>query len=91
MIGFLSAIGLGFLINDLFLFPLLLLFLIIKVYSSYKNKQKHGNKYPYIITITAAILIFPSLWFPVGGYVIVGIIFFVAVWDLILIKNGKRN
>lgn len=89
MIGFVSAIGLGFLINDFVLFPLLALFLGLKIYSSYKNKQRHKNKYPFMITLISAFILFPSLWIPVAGYIVVGVILIAAIWDVILIKKTK--
>jgi len=91
LIGFLTAIGLGFLINDFILFPLLALFLGIKLYSSYKNKLKHKNNIPFILSIIGAIMIFPSLFISIVlGYVIVGVLLFSAIWDVYLLWRLKK-
>lgn len=90
ILAFLTGIGLGFLINDFILFPLLFIFLGFMFYSLYVNKKKHKNTIPIIIGIISTIIlsigIFYTLiiWFGVVG------LFIATIWDYFLIRKSKK-
>jgi len=73
ILAFLSAIGLGFLINDAILLPLLAVFLILTGYGLVVSKKRHGRKEPLIVFGVSAALIVITMWFSRIG-VIVGLI-----------------
>jgi len=58
----LTAIGLGFLINDLVLLPLVLVFLIITLWGLYQGWKRHGVRPPVFLGIGAAVLLIPSFF-----------------------------
>ncbi len=58
----LTAIGLGFLINDLILLPLVLAFLLITLWGLYTVWQRHGVRLPFFLGIFAAVLLIPSFF-----------------------------
>ena len=87
--AFLSGIGLGFLINDFILLPILFIALGFMFYSLHINKKKHLNTKPIIIgilsTIVLGIGIFLSqiIWFGVIG------LFIATIWDYFLLRRKK--
>jgi len=88
VLAFLGVIGLGFVINDFILFPLLAVFLGISIYGSFSNKKKHNNKYPLILTILGAVLLIPAIFFNViAAYAIIAILLVSSIWDIVLVKN----
>jgi len=58
----LTAIGLGFLINDLILLPLVLVFLLITLWGLYTGWKRHGVRPPFILGIFAAVFLIPSFF-----------------------------
>ena len=58
----LTAIGLGFLINDLLLLPLVLVFLLITLWGLYTGWKRHGVRPPFFLGTFAAVLLIPSFF-----------------------------
>ncbi len=58
----LTAIGLGFIINDLILLPLVLVFLLITLWGLHTGWKQHGLKVPFFLGIFAAVLLIPSFF-----------------------------
>ena len=58
----LTAIGLGFLINDLILLPLVLVFLVIMLWGLYTGWKRHGVRPPFVLGIFAAALLIPPFF-----------------------------
>ncbi len=58
----LTAIGLGFLINDLILLPLVLVFLLITLWGLYAGWKRHGVRPPFFLGIFAAVFFIPSFF-----------------------------
>ena len=91
LLAFLTGIGLGFLINDFILFPILFIFLGFMFYSLNLNKKKHKNTNPLIIGIVSTIILLIGifyqliLWFGVFG------LFIATIWDYVLIKKGREK
>ena len=58
----LTTIGLGFLINDLILLPLVLIFLLITLWGLYTGWSRHGVRPPFFLGIFAAVSLIPSFF-----------------------------
>jgi len=86
----LTGIGLGFLINDLILFPILFVSLGLMFYSLHYNKKKHLSTTPIYVAIlstiflSVGIFITPIIWLGIIG------LFTASIWDYKLIKNCKE-
>ena len=70
LLAFLSAIGLGFLIHDVVLLPLLAGFLILTGYGLAVSKKRHGRKEPLIVFGVSAAVIVTAMWFSTVGVII---------------------
>ena len=70
LLAFLVSIGLGFLINDLILLPLLFFFLFLTGYGLAASKKRHGSKEPLMLFGTSAALIVITVWFSAIGVII---------------------
>lgn len=85
LLGFVSSIGLGFIINDLILFPLLALFLGISIYSRNLHKKQHKNNYPFLITVVSSILLVPAIFInQYLAYIMIAGLIFASIWDIAL-------
>lgn len=85
LLAFLSSIGVGFLINDKILIPLLVVFLGISVWGVYKSSKFHGRKGSLILVIASAVVVFAAIWFS-KTLVYIGLVGLIAasVWDIYL-------
>lgn len=85
-----TGIGLGFIINDLILFPILFIALGFMFHSLYYNKKKHLSTIPIYIGILSTLLLLigifvtPIIWIGIIG------LFIASIWDYKLIKNCKN-
>lgn len=70
LLAFLAAIGLGFMISDLVLLPLLAGFLILTGYGLMASKNRHGRKEPLMIFGISAGVIVITMWFSTIGVII---------------------
>jgi mercuric ion transport protein len=91
IIGFLSAIGVGFLVHDAILIPLLISFLGLNLWSIYRSTKQHGQKLIFSIATVSAILILSGIWFS-GVAVGIGIIglFISSGFNVYFSKNAIR-
>ena len=88
LLAFLSAIGLGFVINDFILFPLLGVFLTISIYASFIHKKQHKNKSPFAITLASSILLIPAIFInKYFAYLVIAALVFASIWDIILMRR----
>ena len=62
VLGALSAVGLGFLINDAILIPLLTLFLAATIWGVHRDRIRHGRTGPVTLSVLAAVLAVAGLW-----------------------------
>lgn len=86
----LSAVGLGFLIHDAILIPLLAIFLGITIWSLARDRVRHGRPGPERTAWGAALLVVGGLW--VGGVVVaIGLSALVAasIWNGVLVKRRR--
>lgn len=89
LLAFLTGAGLGFLINDFILFPLLFISLGFMFYSITCNKKQHLSTKPLYVsivgttTILVGIFVKPIIW--------LGIIclFVATIWDFLLVIKCK--
>jgi mercuric ion transport protein len=92
LLAFLSSMGLGFIINDAILLPLLVLFLAVSIMGLYYSYKGHGYRRPLILGGASSlfILIFVYGWFlkPLVYLGLAGLIA-ASVWNIVL-KRHKR-
>lgn len=89
VLAFLSGIGLGFLINDFILFPILFIALGFMFYAMHYNKKHHLSMNPiYLAILSTAILIIGIF---LGNIIWLGIIGLIisTIWDYSLIRRCK--
>jgi mercuric ion transport protein len=90
LLAFLSAMGVGFLISDALLLPLLILFLAISMAGLYYSFKTHKNRWPVILGGISSLLIlfFIYGWFlkPLVYLGLVGLVG-TSVWNLVLKKR----
>lgn len=72
LISILSAIGLGFIVNDAILIPLLIVFLLVSLGGLYLGVRHHGSWLAFIVGTSSAIVMFISIAVA-GNKVIAGI------------------
>lgn len=91
-LGILSVIGAGFLINDLFLIPLAVIFLGISLWGLRKSGSVHGNWMPLSLGIIFSLLTLVFIFLvPAIAYVsIIGLIS-IYVWDFYLIFKAEKS
>ena len=80
----LTAIGLGFLINDLILLPLVLVFLIITLWGLYQGWKRHGVRPPLVLGIVAAVLLTPSFFVSVYlSFSLLVLLLVATIWNTV--------
>ncbi|MCH8849472.1 MAG: MerC domain-containing protein [Chloroflexi bacterium] len=57
LLSVLSAVGIGFLINDAILLPLLLVFLAISVYGLFSGMKHHGSLWALLLGSVSSVVI----------------------------------
>jgi len=80
----LTAIGLGFLINDLILLPLVLVFLLITLWGLYRGWKRHGVRPPFFLGTFSAVFLVPSFF--VSAYLsslLLLLLFVATLWNTI--------
>ena len=88
----LTAIGLGFLINDLILLPLVLVFLLITLWGLYTGWKRHGLRPPFFLGIFAAVLLIPSFF--VSAYLsslLLVVLLVATIWNTIAVARPARQ
>jgi mercuric ion transport protein len=71
LLAILSAVGLGFLIHDAVLIPMLIAFLALTLYGLYHGMRRHGQRQALGVGIVASLVLFASIW--VGSSIAAGI------------------
>lgn len=90
-----TAAGLGFLLNDVYLYPLFVGFLALSLWFLYRNRTRHNHGGPFGLALAGGLLAAFALWFTVTGLapqnalVIVGLLIFIGaqVWDFVLARR----
>ncbi len=63
VLSILSAVGLGFIINDAILVPALVVFLAVTLYGLWSGFRRHGRRAPLMAGVISAVGLLTSLWF----------------------------
>ncbi len=92
----LGTVGLGFIVHDVYLFPLYVGFAGLSLWLLYRSASGHGSLTPFWLSLGGATFGGVGLWFMVTGIypqpwsVYVGLLVLVAgsIWDF---ANGRRK
>ena len=88
----LSAVGLGFIISDAILIPLLALFLSLALWGIKSSQKRHGKTAPFYIGAGGAAAAFIGIlvFMPVH---IIGLIALVgaSIWDIVLLRKSPTS
>ena len=81
LLSILSAIGLGFLINDAILLPLLAIFLVITLFGLYVGMRHHGQPWAFVLGLISAVITFVFIfintvvaYFGLAGLIVSGVL-----------------
>jgi mercuric ion transport protein len=86
----LTAIGADFLIKDVILIPLLVIFLGLAIWNLESSRKQHSSNGPLYLGSAAAILAFTSIWFStVISYLGFLSLIAASMWDFILVRKLK--
>lgn len=84
----LGAVGLGFVVNDLILVPLLVLFLGVTLWALQRDRPRHGHAGPVRLAAAGALATVGGLW--VSALVVgAGLVLLMSgsVWNLIRLRS----
>jgi mercuric ion transport protein len=88
----LSAVGLRFLINDMVLIPLLVLFLGATIWGLHRDRARHQTPGPEYLAWVASVLTVGGLWI---SSAVVGagltLLIAVSVWNVLALRNTRSN
>ncbi len=87
----LSTIGAGFLINDLILIPLFVVFLGITLWFLWESRKRHRQSGPFYLGTASAIIAFVALWFfaPLS-YAGLAALFAASIWDGVVSHQHRQ-
>lgn len=88
VVGALGAVGLGFLVNDLILIPLLVLFLGATLWALRRGRPRHHHHGPVTTGTVGALATLGGLWVS-GAVVGAGLVLLVSgsVWNWALVRR----
>ncbi len=88
LIAALTGVGMGFLLHDAILIPLLLVMLGFTLWGLNTSRKRHGKNTPFYLGIVSSFLAFVGLWVfsPISWAGFIGLIT-VSIWDMVLIKK----
>ena len=90
LLAFLSAVGVGLLINDAILLPLLIILLAMSIMGLYSSFKHHANRWPLILGGLSSIFIFFFIYgWLLRPLVYVGLLGLIgaSVWNIFLRKR----
>ncbi len=92
LIAALTGVGMGFLLHDAILIPLLVVLLGFTVWSLHKSQQRHGEKGPFYAGVVSSVLAFAGLWVfvPLSWLGFIGLIA-ASVWDVLILRKSKTT
>lgn len=94
VLGALSAAGLGFLVNDLILFPLLALFLGLGLWGLWDGVSRHGLQGVLVLGGIGAALLVAGIVFQSLTYVGAAAMIGAALWNVLALRQahwGERG
>ncbi len=87
----LSAAGLGFLVNDLILFPLLALFLGLGLWGLWDGVSRHGLRSVLVLGGIGAALIVAGIVFQPLIYVGAAVMIGASFWNVLALRRAHRG
>lgn len=85
VLSFLTAIGLGFLLKDAILLPLLALFLLVTLYGLHRGFKVHRRKLPLALGAVSSVALFVFIFVSApGAYVAIGGLIMATVLNVAL-------
>ena len=82
----LTALGLGFLLNDFILFPLVLVFLFITLWGLHGGQERHGDRRPFYAGAFVAVLLIPSFFASVYlASALLLLLLFATIWNTLAV------
>ncbi len=89
VIGVLSALGLGFLLRDAILVPLLILGLGVTVWGLWQGRRCNGRSRPLVAGLVGSLITVGGVlaWVPLAFVGFVGVIV-ASVWNLAAVRAG---
>ncbi|MFN2421294.1 MAG: MerC family mercury resistance protein [Gemmatimonadota bacterium] len=90
VVGALAAAGLGFLLRDAILIPLLILFLGVTMWSLRRDRARHARAAPERLGLGASLLTLARLWIA-GAVTVFGLVLLVlaSIWNGWLVWRGR--
>lgn len=87
----LSAIGAGFLINDLILIPVFVVLLGVTLWFLWQSRTRHKQTAPLFLAAAGAIVAFMTLWFfaPLS-YAGLATLFAASIWDGVVSHQHRQ-
>ena len=90
-----GAVGLGFLVQDAYLFPIFVGFTGLSLWLLYGSARRHGNLTPFWLSLAGGLFSAGGLWLMVTGlfplpwsvYLGFGVLLAGSAWDFV---NGRR-
>lgn len=89
VVGALGAVGLGFLVNDLILIPLLVGFLGVTVWTLLRDRPRHNRSGPVATSMIGAVATLGGLW--ISGVVVgagLTLLLTGSVWNWALVRRA---
>ena len=92
VLGALSAAGLGFLVNDLILFPLLALFLALGLWGLWDGVRRHGLRAVLVLGGVGALLMVAGILLqPLIVYAGAAAMIAASVWNVVVLRQMHRS
>lgn len=92
--GVMSAVGLGFLVNERMLAPLILVFLAIGVFGVAWSTRRHGEPGPLVLTVlgSIAVVVGRLIWsVPIVLYGGIAILLGASLWNLLAKRSVSEQ
>ncbi len=89
VLGALSAAGLGFVVNDLILFPLVLVSLGVALWGLGRGVSRHGLRRVLVLGSLGAVLLMVGIFLYPLVYAGVAAMLGAAVWNAVALRNAR--
>jgi mercuric ion transport protein len=92
LLAFLASIGAGFLIRDVILLLLLVVFLVVTIWGMMRTRDAHGQRGPLLVTVVSSIVVVAAVWFSRSA-VILGLVGLIvaSVWNMYLQRARSQT
>jgi mercuric ion transport protein len=92
LLALLTSLGAGFLIRDVILVPLLVVFLAVSLWGIHHSVPRHGQRLPRTVALVSSIVLVAAVWFS-RLVVLLGLagLIAAALWDVYLCKTSAEG